>query len=83
MREDTNLVESFEGEEGATTTFPLSGARWASVFNLLLAWEYCTSEWTWEAWTIQLTGGGAGRDKLGQPRCWETSRWTISFIRHL
>jgi hypothetical protein len=36
MWEDTDLSESFEGEEGAVVAFPLSGAWWASVFNLLL-----------------------------------------------
>ena len=39
MREDTDLSESFEGEEGATMAFPFSGAWWASIFNLFLAWE--------------------------------------------
>jgi hypothetical protein len=52
MREDTDLAESFEGEEGETTDFPLSRAWWASVFNLLLAWEDYTGEWTGAAWTI-------------------------------
>ena len=65
MREDTYLVESFECEEGETTDFPLSGAWWASVFNLFLACEDCTGEWTGAAWTIWLIGGGAGKDKLG------------------
>jgi hypothetical protein len=36
MREDTDLSESFEGEEGAIVAFPLLGAWWASIFNLLL-----------------------------------------------
>ena len=39
MREDIDLSESFEGEEGATMDFPLLGAWWASVFNLLLTLE--------------------------------------------
>jgi hypothetical protein len=39
MRDDTDLAESFEGEEREATTFPLSKGWWASVFNLLLAWE--------------------------------------------
>jgi hypothetical protein len=52
MGEDMNLAESFEGEEGPATAFPLSGAWWASVFNLLLAWEDYIGEWTREAWTI-------------------------------
>ena len=67
MRDETDLAESFEGEEGAAIAFPLSGAWWDSVFNLLLVWEDCTGEWAWEAWTILLTGGGVGRNKLGQP----------------
>jgi hypothetical protein len=46
MREDMDLAESFEGEEGAIVDFPLSGAWWALVFNLFLAWEDCTGEWT-------------------------------------
>jgi hypothetical protein len=44
IREDTNLSEPLEGEEGKSTTFPLSRAWWASVFNLLLAWEDFTGE---------------------------------------
>jgi hypothetical protein len=68
MWEDIDLSESFECEEGETLAFPLSGAWQASVFNLLIAWEDCTGEWTREACTILLIGGGAGRDKLGQPR---------------
>jgi hypothetical protein len=48
-------------------------------FGFYLAWEDCTGEFSREAWTIWLTGGGgAGRDKLAQPRCWETAEWTIS-----
>jgi hypothetical protein len=46
MREDTDLSESIEGEEGTTMAFPLSEAWWALVFNLFLGWEDCTSEWT-------------------------------------
>jgi hypothetical protein len=45
MRQDMDLAESFEGEEGATLDFTLSGAWWASVLNLLLAWEDCIGEW--------------------------------------
>jgi hypothetical protein len=36
MREDTDLLESLEGEEGAAVDFPLSRAWWASVVNILL-----------------------------------------------
>jgi hypothetical protein len=64
MWEDTDLSDSFEGEEGVAVDFPLSGAWWASVFNLFLAWKDCTGEWTGEVWKILLIGGGAGRDKL-------------------
>jgi hypothetical protein len=39
MQEDTDLSEPLEGEEGATMDFPLLGAWWAYVFNLLLEWE--------------------------------------------
>jgi hypothetical protein len=52
MWEDTDLAESFEGGEGEAADFPLLGAWSASIFNLFLAWEYCTSEWTGEAWKI-------------------------------
>jgi hypothetical protein len=77
---ETDLAESFEGEEGGATDFPLSGAWWDSVFILLLSWEYCTSECVGEAQTIWLTdGGGARREKLGEPRRWETIGWTIYF----
>jgi hypothetical protein len=66
MRDEIDLAESFEGEEGVETTFPLSGSWWDSVFNLFLAWEDCTGECAGESWTIGLSGGGgAGRDKLG------------------
>jgi hypothetical protein len=34
MWDETDLVESFEGEEGKTTNFPLLGAWWALVFIL-------------------------------------------------
>ena len=44
MRDETDLAESLEGEEGETTTFPLSCAWWASVLSLLLAWEDYTGE---------------------------------------
>ena len=73
MRDEMDLAESLKGEEGATTTFPLSCAWWALVLSLLLAWEDCIGECAREIWTIGLTGGGGeGGDKLGQPRCWET-----------
>jgi hypothetical protein len=52
MREDKDLIKSFEGEEGASMAFPLSGAWWDSVFNLLLAWEDYIGEWKRAAWTI-------------------------------
>jgi hypothetical protein len=79
MQDEKDLAESFDGEEGEAMAFHLSGAWWASVFNLLLAWEDCIGECAWETWTIWLTGGGgAGKDKLGQPRCLETVGWTIS-----
>ena len=73
-----DLVESFEGEEGETMNFPLSGAWWDLVFNIFLAWEDRTGEWSREAWTMGFKGGGEDKDKLGQPRCWETVGWTIS-----
>jgi hypothetical protein len=47
-----DLEESFKGEEGATTTFPLSRAWWASIFNLFLALEDYVGEWTGATWTI-------------------------------
>jgi hypothetical protein len=73
MQDEMDLVESLEGEEGATTTFPLSCVWWASVLSLLLVWEDCIGECAREILVIGLTGGGgAYRDKLGQPRCWET-----------
>ena len=39
MQEDTDLLESFEGEEGVAVAFPLSTALWVSIFNLFLAWK--------------------------------------------
>jgi hypothetical protein len=36
MREETNLLESFEGGKGAIVAFPFLGAWWASIFNLFL-----------------------------------------------
>jgi hypothetical protein len=54
--EDTDLSESSEGEEGAVA---------ASFFNLLLVWEYFTSEWLGEYWTMGFKGGGAGKDMFG------------------
>jgi hypothetical protein len=46
---------------------------------LFPAWEDCTGECAGASWTIGLTGGGGVvRDKLGQPRCWDTVGWTIS-----
>jgi len=62
-----DLSESLEGEEGVTMDFPLSDAWWDSVFNLFLAWEDCTSEWLGAYFTMGFKGGGAGKDKLGQP----------------
>jgi hypothetical protein len=67
IREDMDLSEPLEGEEGATMDFPLSRAWWASLFNILLAWEDCTGEWSGATWTMGLIGGRAGKDKLGQP----------------
>jgi hypothetical protein len=78
IREDIDLSESIEGEEGAVVDFPLSNAWWDSIFSLLLAWEDCTSEFLGASWTMGFKGGGAGKVKLGQPRCWETAGWTIS-----
>ena len=52
MWDEIDLALSFEGEEGPTTSFPLSGAWWDSIFNLLFAWEDYTGEWTGAAWTI-------------------------------
>ena len=73
-----DLSNPLEGEEGGAVDFPLSRAWWASVFNLLLAWEDCTGEWSGVAWAMGLIGIGVGKDKLGQPRCWETVGWIIS-----
>jgi hypothetical protein len=73
MRDETYLVESLEGEEGETSTFPLSCMWWDSVLSLFIAWEDCTGECAGEIWTFGLTsGGGVGRDKSVQPRCWDT-----------
>ena len=77
MKTQICLSESSEGEEGAAVVFPLSSAWWASIFNLLLEWEDCTSEWLGEAWKIGFKGG-ASKDKFGQPQCWDTVGWTIS-----
>jgi hypothetical protein len=81
------LSEPLEGEEGVAVDFPLSRAWWASIFNLFLAWEDCTGEWSGESWKMGLIDGGAGKDKLGQPRCWETIMQTVpchpSFFRDL
>jgi hypothetical protein len=73
IQDDIDLAESLEGEEGETTTFPLSSMWWASVLILFLAWEDCTGECARKIWTFGLTGGGGGgKDKFGQPRWWET-----------
>ena len=39
MRDETDLAESLEGEEGETSTFTLSCIWWASVLSLFIAWE--------------------------------------------
>jgi hypothetical protein len=73
MQDETDLTESLEGEEGEISTFPLSCVLWVSILSLFLEWEYCTDECEGEIWKFRLIGGGgADRDKLGQPRCWET-----------
>jgi hypothetical protein len=65
IRDDTDLVESLEGEEGEATTFPLSCMWWASILSIFLAWEDCAGECAEEIWKFGLTrGGGAGRDKF-------------------
>jgi hypothetical protein len=56
-----DLLEPLEGEEGAAVDFPLSRAWWASVFNILLAWEDFTGEWSVATWTMGLIGGEAAR----------------------
>jgi hypothetical protein len=53
--EDTDLSYPLEGEEGAAVAFPLLRAWWASVFNLLLAWEDFIGKWSGEAWAMGLT----------------------------
>jgi len=78
IREDMDLSEPLEGEEGETMSFPLSRAWWASFFNLLLAWVDFTGEWSGTTWAMVLTDGGEGKDKLRQPRYWETVGWRIS-----
>jgi hypothetical protein len=73
MQDETDLAKSLEGEEGAAKTFPLSCVWWGSVLILFIVWEDCTGECAGKIWTSGLIGGGgAGRDKLVQPRCWET-----------
>jgi hypothetical protein len=64
IREDMNLSEALEGEEGATMAFPLLRA---SFFNLLLAWEDFTAKWSGVSWEMGLTGRGVGKHNLGQP----------------
>jgi len=39
MQEDTNFKDSFEGEEGEATSFPLSFTWGTSILSLLLAYE--------------------------------------------
>ena len=73
MRDETDLVESLEGEDRVATSFPLSCMWWTSFLILLLVWEDYTSECAGEILKFGLAGGGGvGRDKFGQPRCWET-----------
>jgi hypothetical protein len=65
MQDERDLVESLEGEDGATTTFPLSCMWWDLVLSLFIMWEDCTCECVGAIWKIGLTGGrGAGRDKF-------------------
>jgi hypothetical protein len=74
MRDEKVLDESIEGEEGVTTNFPLSCIWWALVLSLFLAWEDCIGECAGEIWKFGLgVGGGVGRNKFGQPRCWDTA----------
>jgi hypothetical protein len=77
IRGDKDFSEPLEGEEGETMDFPFSRSWCASIFNPFLAWEDFTGEWG-EDWTIYLLGEGVGKDKLGQPLCWETTGWTFS-----
>jgi hypothetical protein len=68
IHDDTDLVESLEGEEGEATTFPLSCIWRASVLSLFLVWEDCTGECAGEIWEFGLTGGGGAgvaKDKFG------------------
>jgi hypothetical protein len=44
IREDMDLSDPLEGEEGAAVDFPLSSVWCAYVFNILLAWEDFTGE---------------------------------------
>jgi hypothetical protein len=68
MWDETNLVESLEGEEGETKSSHLSCAWWDSFLSLFLVWEDYTGECGGEIWTIGLIHGeGVDRDKLGQP----------------
>jgi hypothetical protein len=73
MCDETDLAESLEGEEGEATTFPFSCMWWASILIIFILWEDYTSECAGEIWTFGLIGGGGvGRGRFGQPRCWET-----------
>ena len=66
MRDETDLSESLEGEEGATSNFPLSCMWWDSILSIFLTWEDCIGECVGEIWTFGLAGGGeAVRDKFG------------------
>jgi hypothetical protein len=68
MQDETDLVESLEGEEGEATIFPFSCMWWDSVLSLFLAWEECMGKFVGEIWTFGLTGGGgAGREKFFHP----------------
>jgi hypothetical protein len=73
IRDDTNLDESLEGEEGETTTFPLLCMWWDSILSPLLVWEDYTSEFAGGIWTFGLTGGGGtSKEIFFQPQWWET-----------